>query len=280
MSDQIPARLESRTQISKGLAIFRFGLERDFLFEPGQYATLWLTHNGNTLARPYTICSSPSEKRRLEFYINLVREGKLTPSLFESDVVDGLRAQVSGTLAAVTGPRGIFVIDPADDRDLVFVASGTGLAPFISMIRKLNEDYLRSPKRFWSRRIYVIHGVSYSSHLGYRQELEKLAAESLSDGSRKLLLTYLPTISRPLEEPAWTGLTGRAETILERFELKKGGAPKLAETVKAILSNSIHPSTHVVYVCGHPGTVDSVVSTLFHRGFQVDIDIKQEKYYP
>lgn len=280
MDDKIPTLLETTIQVSKGLTIFRFGLKRELLFEPGQYATLWLTHNGNTLARPYTICSSPSEKRCIEFYINLVREGRLTPSLFESEVLEGLRTQHPGTVAAITGPKGIFVIDPADDRDLVFIASGTGLAPFISMIRKMNEDFLRSPGRFRSRRIYLIHGVSYSSHLGYREELERLAAESLSDGTRKLALTYLPTISRPLMEPAWTGLTGRAETILQRHEQRGCNTPNLAETVSAMLSNLIHPSTHVVYVCGHPGTIDIVVDTLGQRGFRVDVDIKQEKYYP
>jgi len=81
---KIPAHLESRIEISDGLAIFRFALERKFSFKPGQYATIWLTHRGKTLARPYTISSSSSEKRHLEFYINLVREGKLTPSLWES----------------------------------------------------------------------------------------------------------------------------------------------------------------------------------------------------
>ncbi len=280
MDDKIPAQLESRIEVSEGLAIFRFSLERDFLFAPGQYATLWLTHGGKTIARPYTVSSSPSEKRYVEFYINLVKQGTLTPSLFESEVIEGLRRRDPGTVAAITGPRGIFTLDPADLRDLVFVASGTGLAPFISMIRKLNEDYLHAPELFLPRRIYLIHGVSYPSHLGYREELEKLAAESLGDANRKLSLVYLPTISRPLMNPSWTGLTGRAETILELPESKKREAPDLACTVKEMLSTLMCPATHAVYVCGHPGTVDIVVNTLSGRGFLADFDIKQEKYYP
>jgi NAD(P)H-flavin reductase len=277
---KIPAHLESRVEVSDGLAIFRFALERNFSFEPGQYATLWLTHGGKTLARPYTIASSPSEKRHLEFYINLVSAGKLTPSLWESEVIEGLRSGDPGTRAAITGPKGRFVLDPDDARDMVFVASGTGLAPFISMIRKMNEKLLSAPKIFQVRRICLIHGVSYPTHLGYRGELEDLAFEGMKNPARKLSLLYLPTISRPYMDSTWTGLKGRAEALLEPPPAKKPGTPNLEETIKAVLITVVQPRTHAVYVCGHPGTVDSVVKSLSRRGFHVDADIKREKYYP
>ena len=278
--EKIRAHLESRIEVSAGLAVFRFALERPFSFEAGQYATLWLTHGGKTLARPYSITSSPAEKRHLEFYINLVKEGRLTPSLWESAVIEGLRSGDPGTAAAVTGPRGRFVLDADDFRDLVFVASGTGLAPFVSMIRKLNEDFLKAPKTFRARRLYLIHGVSYPAHLGYRAELEKLADETLKDPRRKLALLYLPTISRPFMDSSWMGLTGRAETILEFSPMRKPGTPALEEAVKGLLQTFVQPRSHAVYVSGHPGTVDSVVSALSKRGFRVDSDIKHEKYYP
>ncbi len=280
MYEKIPAQLESRIEVSDGLAIFRFALERDFSFDPGQYATLWLTHGGKTLARPYSIASSSSEKRHLEFYINLVKDGKLTPSFWESAVIKGLRSGDPGTRVAVTGPKGRFIMDPQDLRDLVFVASGTGLAPFISMIRKLNESYMDSPKAFVPRRIYLVHGVSYPLHLGYREELEGLAAETLRNPGRKLALLYLPTISRPFIDSSWTGLTGRAETLLEIPQKRRLGSQNLEETVRVLLGTIVQPATHAVYVCGHPGTVDRVVSILSSRGFRVDADIKREKYYP
>ncbi len=276
---KIQAYLESRIELSDGLAIFRFALDRDFFFRPGQYATLWLTHGGKTLARPYSIASSPSKSRALEFYINLVKEGELTPSLWQGEVIDGLKMRDPDTIAAVTGPRGRFVLDPADSRDLVFIASGTGLAPFVSMIRKLNEDYLGSPRIFRARRVYVIHGVSYPSHLGYRKELEGLALESMKDASRKLAVLYFPTISRPYMDSTWTGLKGRAETLLE-ISSPIPEHPNLEDSVKGMLKVILRPETHVVYVCGYPGTVDNVVRTLSRRGFRVDSDIRREKYYP
>lgn len=277
---RIPATLESRFEVSDGLAVFRFSLERDFHFVPGQYATFWLTHGGKTLARPYSIASSPSEKRSLEFYINFVREGKLTPSLWDPEVITGLTRGDPGTHAAVTGPKGRFVVDPEDMRDLVFVASGTGLAPFISMIRKFNEDYLASPKAFHARKIYLIHGVSYPSHLGYREELERLAVETVRDLKRKLALVYIPTISRPYIDFSWKGLKGRAETLMEAPGAHEGTIINPENMVRIILGVMIRPETHAVYVCGHPGTVDGVVETLSRRGFHVDRDIKREKYYP
>lgn len=277
---KIPAQLESRIELSEALAIFRFTLERDFHFIPGQYATLWLTHRGRTIARPYTIASSPSEPRVLEFYINLVRQGKLTPSLWDKDVIEGLVNRDPETRAAITGPKGLFVLDSGDPRDYVFVASGTGMAPFVSMIRKLNEDFLSSPRHFTPRRIYLIHGVSFPSHLGYREEMEALAAETIRDPGRKLRVLYLPTISRPYMDLTWNGLKGRAETLLDADSLKVvSRRPNLENLVKGMLAVLLRPQTHVIYVCGYPGTVDNVVAFLSRRGFHVDSDIKRERYY-
>jgi len=278
--DKIRAYLESRIEVSDGLAIFRFALEREFHFTPGQYATLWLTHEGKQLVRPYTIASSPSEMLHLEFYINLVSQGKLTPSLWQAEVIEGLLSGNPATRAAISGPRGRFVIDPADERDLVFVASGTGLAPFISMLRKMNEDLSAAPRAVRRRRVYLIHGVSYPKHLGYREELESCAAAGLRDRRRKLALVYLPTISRPYIDSTWTGLKGRAETLLELPPMRKPGNPGVEDIIKGILGAIVQPKTHSVFVCGHPGTVDNVIRNLTRRGFRLDTDLHHEKYYP
>jgi ferredoxin-NADP reductase len=278
---KILAQLESRIEVADGLAKFRFVLERDFSFAPGQYATLWLTHRGETIARPYSIVSSPSESRVLEFYINLVSEGKLTASLWQKDVIEGLENRDRETRAEITGPKGRFVLDPEDLRDFVFVSSGTGIAPFVSMVRKLNEDFLASPKYFIPRRIYLIHGVSFPSHLGYRDEMEALAAETIRDPARKLRLLYIPTISRPFMDSKWTGLKGRAETLFDTNSVEVVPQKQnLEDIVKGMLAMLLRPQTHAVYVCGHPGTIDKMVVFLSKRGFHVGTDIKRERYYP
>ena len=277
---KIPGRLDAKFDVAEGLAIFRFALSEDFHFDPGQYATLWLTHRGKTLPRPYSIASPPSDTRLLEFYINMVEEGKLTPSLWDPEVLRGLQNYHYETEVEFTGPHGRFVLDPNDGRDLVFLASGTGLAPFMSMIRKLNRDFQRDPDAFHPRRIYVVHGVAFSSHLGYREELEQLALETLRDPARKLALVYLPTVSRAHLEPSWTGLKGRAELLLEP-EVGPVVTPlSLQNSLKSTLQTMLKPETHAVYVCGRPGTVDIVMQSLSAKGFKPDRDLKREKYYP
>jgi ferredoxin--NADP+ reductase len=277
---KIEARLESRRQIAEGLAIFLFSLSEDFHFKPGQYATLWLTHRGKTLPRPYSIASSPAQSRKLEFYLNLVEDGRLTPSLWDPEVLNDLHNFHSETHVAISGPHGRFVLDPDDPRDLVFVASGTGVAPFVSMLRDLREASLTDLRSFRRRRVYLVHGVSFSSHLAYRAEFEQMALETMRDPEVGLALVYLPTISRPHSDPGWTGLKGRAETIIEPRSDKGDVSPLgLQDAIKAMIGTLLSPETHVVYVCGHPGTVDRVMQLLSARGFKPDADLKREKYY-
>jgi ferredoxin-NADP reductase len=274
----IRAELDTRIDLDTGLSIFRFALQREFFFQPGQYATLWLTHNGETIPRPYSIASSPSETRILEFYINLVEEGHLTPSLWDPEVMHSLKSGREDASLAITGPKGRFVLDLNDPRDLIFVASGTGLAPFISMTRKLNEDYLAAPENFRSRAVRIIHGVSYSRNLGYRGELEALHLETQKNPARKLGFFYCPTISRPHLDSSWTGLRGRAESLFEDSPGDMTPNP-LENAMREWVRDQLSPATHVVYICGHPGTIDNTVRILSARGFKPDVDVKVEKYY-
>ncbi len=211
--------------------------------------------------------------------MNLVKEGKLTPSLWQPGIIDGMKNHDPEIRTFVTGPRGLFVLDPEDSRDLVFVASGTGLAPFMSMIRKLKENYSSPSCHLATRRIYLIHGVSIQSHLGYGEELEELAFETKRDRSRKLLLFYFPTISRPFMDSSWTGLKGRAETLLELPSVQNAGPANLEDSLRSLLSSILQPESHAVYVSGHPGTIEKVVDTLALRGFRLNSDIKCERYY-
>jgi ferredoxin-NADP reductase len=280
-NSQIPARLKARFEPAERLAIFRFELEREFHFRPGQYATLWLTHGEQTVKRPYSIASSPAHTRELELYINLLPEGELTLSLWNPAVVQALETRREGTHVAITGPKGTFVLDPDDPRDLVMIASGTGVAPFISMTRLLNEQYLSSPASFRPRHIYLVHGVSHSSHLGYHKELTALTVETLRHPGRGFAVTYLPTVSRPHRDPFWPGVRGRAESLFEcPPELDHAATMSLEDTLRALLHSTLKPRTHAVYVCGHPGTVTNIERIFEGWGFEPGRDVKREKYHP
>ncbi len=275
----IPARLSSRIDVAEGLAVITISLAQDFLFRPGQHATLWLTHHGKTIPRPYSIASSPSRPRELEFYLNLVAEGQMTPSLWDPEVMKALDARDDRTRLAVTGPKGRFCLDSDDPRDLVFIASGTGLAPFMSMIRKLYED-ARPEVGTGPRRIYLVHGVSHSAHLGYRGELEGLAAAAYGNPQSRPALIYLPTVSRPHLDPAWEGLKGRAESLLEDDAERDSSLSPLETSVRGMLRVLLRPDTHAVYVCGRPGTVSNTVRILTARGYRLDVDLKRERFFP
>lgn len=275
---KIQATLIAKEDVSDGLAVFRFELARDFAFSPGQYATLWLTHRDQTVSRPYSIASSPGQTRGLEFYIHRVEEGGLTPSLWNPEILDGLLSNRGKTSLAVTGPEGRFLLDPTDLRDLVLIASGTGLAPFMSMIRKMNENFLATPESSQRRTLYLIHGVSNSAQLGYREELQNLARSAHRDPLCRLILVYLPTVSRPLGDPSWSGLKGRAESLFNPDTRPASAEINLQENIRSILRALLRPESHAIYVCGHRGTLENVVRFLSPLGFKPDVDIKGEPY--
>lgn len=191
--------------------------------------------------------------------------GKLTSALF------GMK---EGDTLYWRKPAGAFTIEDKkadgtpDSRRLVLVASGTGLAPFISYILHLKSIGSK-------REIVLLHGAKYAQELGYRDILEKMA------GGDSLNFKYLPTVSRPDHELSrgWRGSTGRVETLLVD---KVDDRSHLEKTV----GEKVTPENSFFHVCGYQGTIDSVVSILGPLGFVTNrskrkdgsFDIKIETY--
>src|SRR5688572_8032990 len=145
MSDEYPynGRLSRWDEIAPGLAIVGVqALEDPFPFEPGQYATLGLMGPEKLVQRPMSVSSSADDLSEYEFFIRRVEGGGFTPLLWERSVGDAIN---------IKGPKGKFLLQE-DGRRALFVASGTGLAPFISMI-----ETLRGRSR--TRDIVLLHGV-------------------------------------------------------------------------------------------------------------------------
>ncbi|MCH9688225.1 MAG: hypothetical protein K0V04_42735, partial [Deltaproteobacteria bacterium] len=92
--------------------------------------------------------------------------------------------------------------------------------------------------------------------LGYREELEGLA--------RDHGLRYAPTISRPGEEPDWSGLTGRVEALLEPERIEQ------TEQALGLEAGHLRPSTSAVLICGLQGTIANTIHHLVPRGFVPD----------
>jgi ferredoxin/flavodoxin---NADP+ reductase len=244
MSDDYPynGRLSRWDEVAKGLAIV--GVESNdepFPFEPGQYATLGLMGSvGKLVQRPMSISSPADDLDEYEFFIRLVHEGALTPLLWERRVGDPIN---------IKGPKGKFLLQD-DNRGCLFVASGTGLAPFMSMIETLRARGER-------REIYLLHGVSYDYDLAWRQHLEQLAA---GDG---LPLRYVGTVSRPQHCPDWHGCTGRVEAI----------------TADQMDIFGLTPENTTLYLCGNPDMVSAVEEIATGRGFPPE-QVRKELYWP
>jgi benzoate/toluate 1,2-dioxygenase reductase subunit len=236
----LSARIARWQKLSDHLAIIGLEADRPFDFEPGQYATLSLPdQGGRAIKRPMSIASPAGDLSIYEFLVRHVEDGPFTSLLW---------ARTIGDRIGLTGPKGRFVLQ-ADDRACVFVAGGTGLAPFASMIRTLA---LRNE----TRDIVLLHGVSREGDLAWRAELERIAATG------KPALRYVPTVSRPGESPGWNGLTGRVESILAG-QLDAAG---------------LGPANATLYACGNPEMVEAVKVLAGQRGFDRR-HVLSEKYW-
>ncbi|MCB0333771.1 MAG: ferredoxin--NADP reductase [Bdellovibrionales bacterium] len=228
------ATLQSREEVAPGLFVIKVLPDKgvpDFL--PGQYVAMGLPHHHEALEarksklikRAYSIASSPDEKEAYEFFIALVEKGDLTPRL--QSLKEGDRLYVADKVV------GAFTCEeiPSGKR-VFFVSTGTGIAPYISMLR--NEKVLEK-----SHSVYLLHGVRYSSDLAYRDELLSLSKEHPH-------FHYLPTISR--EDPSWTGERGYVQHLFKN-EL------------------SPNPETDHIFLCGNPGMIDELEEKLLTLGF-------------
>ena len=172
---ELNAVLQRRVEVAPGLMVIRVVPDGWELpeFTPGQFAVLGLPPEaprceladpdeeehkpGKLIRRAYSIASSSVAREYLELYITMVRSGALTPRLFALETGDRLWL----------GPKitGRFTLDEVPgDANLVLIATGTGLAPYMSMLRTMLPEC-------GERRIAVLLGARHSWDLGYQAEL-------------------------------------------------------------------------------------------------------------
>ena len=243
---QYNATLVRREDYTADLASFWVRLDGDPVpFEPGQYVTIGVFADGKLWQRPYSVASAPSVAgtEGYELYVRHVPIIRFTTLLW--------RLQ-PGARVRLTGPKGRFSLEPNDKRTHLYVSTGTGIAPFLAMIRETQAQ--GAP-----RKTVVLHGVSHMHELGYRQILESL------ETSGEYPVTYVPTVSRSSDprNAGWTGRTGRAEAVV--------GA--VCKDLK------LSPDRTIVYICGNPEMILNVERELMARGFP-EFHVKKELYWP
>jgi len=188
------------------------------------------------IKRAYSVASSSVAKEYLEFYIALVNCGEFTPRLFNLKIGDRLWLS--------TNFSGIFTLaEVAYDYNVILAATGTGVAPYMSMIRTEAAEERR-------HRFAVIHGARHSWDLGYHEQLTTL------DRLSKTFL-YVPIISEPKDEPVpWRGHTGFVQHLWTSGVITEAWGFKPA------------PDNTHVFLCGNPYMIDDMLEILEGEGFR------------
>lgn len=198
---------------------------------PGQFVNLGLELGGELVRRSYSIASAPGAP--LEFYLKEVPGGALTPALL--GLAPGAQVLVEQK------PQGFFTLGYVPPcREMWFVATGTGLGPFIAMLRG---------QEAWQRfeRIVVVHGARRVEHLSYADELAELAA------AHPLRFKRVSVVSGGTHGAA---LPGRVTTVFADGSLE------------ARAELSLDPERSHLMLCGNPDMIVELTALLATRGLR------------
>jgi ferredoxin-NADP reductase len=221
----------------------RFWIElsgmQSFDFQPGQFVTLDLPIHEklNKRIRSYSIASWPDGSNVIELVIVFLEGGAGTTYLFNEVRV--------GSELTVRGPQGIFTLPDPIQKDLFFICTGTGIAPFRSMSHHILNNNIAHGN------IYLISGCRHFEDCLYRQELEELAGQIPS-------FHYIPTFSR--EKPAPLVRIGYVHAIYEEL------CPK---------EESLRPA--LFFLCGWKNMIDEAKERIQALGYDRK-SIHQELY--
>lgn len=171
----------------RGARIIRLAPEDGWLppFEAGQFLNVFTVIDGVRTSRPYSICSSPTERAYYEITVARVQDGFVSDHLIDA-------VQVGDRLEA-SSPSGVFHYNPVfHSRKSLFLAGGSGITPFLSMTREALETRA-------DRDIVLIYGIRNEAAALYGAELEDWAARCPN-------FRFVPVASEPT--PGWKGETG------------------------------------------------------------------------
>lgn len=220
--------------------LFSFRTTRDpgLRFINGQFVMIGLEVNGRPLTRAYSIASANHEEH-LEFFSIKVADGPLTSRL--------QHLQAGDPIIVSKKPTGTLVLhDLKPGKRLFMFATGTGLAPFMSLIHD-PETYEKFEK------IILIHGVRWTNELAYHDYIEhELASHEYFGELAREKLIYYPTVTRETFRNE-----GRLTDLIDSGKL-------LADIDQAPLD----PATDRAMICGSPAMLADTVAMLEARGFK------------
>lgn len=227
--------------LTPSLFTLRTTRDNGFRFRAGQFTKLGVTKaDGSTVWRAYSVVSSPYDEF-LEFFSIVVPGGEFTSELS--------RLKVGDTLLVERQAYGYLTLDRfIDGRDLWLLATGTGVAPFLSIL----QDF-----EVWEKfeRIVLVYSAREVRELAYQDLIADLTQrEYLAEYAHKL--TYIPIVTR--EEVPGT-LNGRITTLIESGELERAAGVQLS------------PEHSRVMLCGNPQMIDDTRKLLKERNLQLSL---------
>ncbi len=244
----LPAKIVDRREVAHDLFVLHVESGEPLPYLAGQYATLGVEVEGKRIERPYSLCSSPYESK-LEFFVERVPNGELTPLLYAMDQ--------GAPLLLRRFAKGRFTLDLKSGRkNHLLLATVTGIAPYVSYIRTVYEDWKKGGAPMpGEHRLFCIQGASRSAEFGYRDELERMEGEAP-------WLKYVPTVSRPWDDDEWNGEKGRVDDLIRKYAHVWG----------------LQPEDTTVYLCGHPSMLENGRGILQRSGWKKDA-IQDEAYF-
>lgn len=186
------------------------------------------------LFRPYSLVNAPNDPL-LEFYYTLVKHGELTPSLPKLSVGD--------SVSIAQRAHGRFILSEVPEAKILWmIASGTGLGPFLSILKT---------KEPWSRfeKIVLVHSVRYTNELTHQALIEMWKEQHARQFS------WLPIVTR---EPALHTQRERITTLL------------LSGKLEALTRLTLSERTSQVMLCGNPGMIDEMISLLLKKEMTIN----------
>jgi len=219
-------KVESKENLAGSVWLLRISLDFVADFVPGQYISLTVSQDG--LRRSYSVASLPGVN-----YVDLLVD--VSPMGVGSKYILGLNV---GDDVEILGFLGHFVVDPMlvqNSKQVLFVATGTGVAPFKAMIIDLVEN-----KRFEGD-VRLVWGMRHEEDLYWLKEFESIRSDFGN-------FHFDVVLSKPQLE--WSGLKGHVGDVLENISYYDGGV--------------------VAYLCGAPGMIDDVNNLLNKKGVSGD----------
>jgi NAD(P)H-flavin reductase len=174
---------------------FRMPHVEKFEFKPGQFVMLDMPIQSKVSYRSYSIASAPGNDNIFELIIVLNPDGLGTPYMWENYKV--------GTIVPVAGPVGKFVLPEKIDRDLCFLATGTGIAPLRSMLHHIINNNIEH------QNIYMVFGNRKQKDILYKEEMEAIAQKHPQ-------FKFIPVLSRETPE-SWSGQHGYVHPVYEEL---------------------------------------------------------------